>query len=708
MGGGGGGNGNGSTERKHLGGTTGSAGGSSSRGSSSSLEPPSRPLPPRQFCERYSLPRVVQVSGCSNGAGGGPLGGPLLLFARYRGAKARARSLRTGAGTGGGGAVIMSPTTGNGGSAGKGLGSSRLTPVGPALAIPRGYQGWFIRLSARGRPAARRFTSLQQLVAARVPAFLSQRALPAYRLSPPPPTHPLGLLNHHHHHHHHGGAQYVRTSLRAGSVLRLLGVFEDLKAPGSPPPTTAPQRRGGGGGGGGGNGGIMALLGKKAAAADKYAQCVCPRGQVVFVPLSTAGLFYAVLLAGPGGGPPPAEGVGTVPAAQCAARVDALLSRAAPPLAVRLAAGPLPHPLPIGFSGDLLLEGFEEEEVILACALPTDWTSPRRLCLMGTAWAATGTGGGGSLGSTGSGSSADAEAPGAEAADAAGLRLLEIDADARFLVSRALSSAEAERRLFHTPLLRAALALCRERGEAWRCQVKVTHHICPRVEPLPATAAPVLQHHPLPPPLVLRASSPPPAAPDAPLPPPPPPFGRNPLQRQQQQPGSKVGARDAAARLQRSLAKLRFPTKKSSSFTYTPSERLPAPSPSPAPPPPPRNPRQEVLPPHTTRAWGGIPSLSPPQTIVTPLADELPYSHALDALPVARCASRGTDENLYAEICDAPPRPPFKGKLESFYHLKVRSVERTKEDCYYVQLDDGRYAGTLCSRASEGDYDTVC
>ncbi|GLH04798.1 Uncharacterized protein GBIM_10431 [Gryllus bimaculatus] len=324
-------------------------------------------------------------------------------------------------------------------------------------------------------------------------------------------------------------------------------------------------------------------------------------------------------------------------------------------------------------AGDLLLEGFEEEEVILACALPADWASPRRLGLLG-----------GPPYGAGPVPGLGPEAPTAEAAEAAGLRLLEMDADARFLVARALPSADAERRLFHTPLLRAALALCRERGDAWRCQVKVTHHICPRVEPAPLPA-------PIPPP------------PDAPLPPTPPSGG------------GKGGSRDSSGRLQRSLAKLRFPTKKSSSFTYTASVR-PEPSPSPAlapaPAPPPRN-----LPGAPSRAWGGgssggggglIVSGGVP-ALVAPLADEVPYSHALDALPGARGAPRGADENLYAEICDAPPRPPPKGKLESFYHLKVRSVERTKEDCYYVQLDDGRYAGTLCSRAaSEGDYDTVC
>ncbi|XP_069687580.1 uncharacterized protein B4 [Periplaneta americana] len=317
-------------------------------------------LTPRQFLDKYSLPRVVRVV-ADDAAQLGPLAEPLLLYRQYRSAKVQARSVAGG------------------------------KARGPALVIPDSYQGWFSLLTPKGQLVAQCYTSMQQLIAARVTRFLTKTEIAAYKLNDSKgeaATHDSSVRKR---------LQYAKTSVAAGQVLKLLAVFEDV----------GDKRL------------SLPLLGRAHAATKRYAQCLGARNQTVFVPLGCTGQFFAVALGG-------AREAHQAPLYQLAQ----LLRDHRLPVKAHLVAGPLPAPLPVGFTGSLLLEGCQEEDVILACTLPQP-------------------------------------------------QLLEMDADSRFFLSRPLFHHEFESRLFKSPLLQTALAFCRDRGDFWRRQIKVTHYVLP-------------------------------------------------------------------------------------------------------------------------------------------------------------------------------------------------------------------------------------
>ncbi|XP_066999421.2 uncharacterized protein B4 [Anabrus simplex] len=570
-------------------------------------------LTPRQFVEKYSLPRVVRVvTGDSRAELLGPLGQPLLLYKQYRSTKVLARSVSN---------------------------SRQLRKVGPALVIPDCYQGWFCRLTAKGQPAAHCYTSIQQLVAARVTAFLPRYEVQAYRLNDS-----SGLNNNHDS--LQKNLQYTKTTLKAGHAIKLLAVFEDVNHV-----EEQNNRRI-----------SFPFIGRLTNKANKYAQCLNGKSQMVFIPLTTTGQFYA------------AAATKGVSEHQCVTQMTALLKNMKMPLPVHLVMGPLPTPLPAGFTGNLLLEGFEQEDVILACTLPQDFDIQDGLTM--------------------SAFSSQVQP-----------KFLEIDADSQFLLSRPILHPEYEARLFKSPLLQSHLSYCRDKGEVWRRQFKVTHHICPTVE------APIIQ---------------------PPLP--------------------QVNKE----KLSKSLAKLRLPTKKSSSFTYTSAnemteqqlviqvpqqevyeaqnnvliqartkphlfltktesaDRLQNEAPNPAiarytrnysmaqfqgTPESSRN-RNCVRKPNLS---GNIQNRELP-SIIMPVPDDLPYSRVADAI-VGGHSKHEEEENVYAEICEYEPRnlQVKSKKLDYFF-------KKSKEDCYYVQLDsDINYSRTVVSLTeSEANYDTVC
>jgi hypothetical protein len=330
-----------------------------------------------------------------------------------------------------------------------------------------------------------------------------------------------------------------------------------------------------------------------------------------------------------------------------------------------------------------LLEGCQEEDVILACTLPHDAIIH-------------------SNSTTGSNH---------HPVTSAVPKLLQMDADSRFFLTRPLLHHEFESRLFKSPLLQKALAFCRDRGDFWRRQIKVTHHIFSSQREVASEAA----------------------------------GKKSTTQRQPTQEGQEKASK--------TKNKSRRTTKKSSSFTYTPSSsraanfthdlsavpqcnyknaisqhraELRAQEASDA---------ERIV--HNFTASSSIChhknesrlhqrpyiDLSAPEaksqlysciqnrdlpSIVMPAADDLPYSHVADAIGDIQ------EENIYAEICECDAKENDRRKL-NYYYLKTNS-ENVTEDYYYVQLEggsDGTLSGTLSSSNpsspdDDTNYDTVC
>jgi hypothetical protein len=292
-----------------------------------------------------------------------------------------------------------------------------------------------------------------------------------------------------------------------------------------------------------------------------------------------------------------------------------------------------------------------------------------------------------------------------------------MDADSRFFLSRPLFHHEFESRLFKSPLLQTALAFCRDRGDFWRRQIKVTHHIFPSQRDVAAEAA-----------------------------------GQKSTTQQQ-------ATQEGQEKMSKTKNKSRRTTKKSSSFTYTPSSSRGANSTrdlSAAPQCNYRNAisqqRTELRTQETSDAERLLHSFTPSSichhknesrlhqrsygdrndpeaenktisqlyssiqnrdlpSIVMPSVDDLPYSHVADAIgDIDKCE----EENIYAEICECDTKENGRKKL-NYYYLKT-NAERVSEDYYYVQLEggsDGTFSGTLSSSNpsspdDDTNYDTVC
>lgn len=338
------------------------------------------------------------------------------------------------------------------------------------------------------------------------------------------------------------------------------------------------------------------------------------------------------------------------------------------------------------------MEGYQDEDVILACTLPRDAIHSNKRA---------------------TGSNHPGETSPVTSAQP---KLLEMDADSRFLLSRPLFNHEFETRLFKSPLLQTALAFCRDRGDVWRRQIKVTHHIFPSHREVVAEAT----------------------------------GKKSTTQGQPTQEGQE--------KMSKTRNKSRRTTKKSSSFTYTPSsskgsnltrdlsatqcnymtansqqrtevgtqepcavERLVR---SFAPSPICRHKNESRLQqrPCTDLSESQVENKAKSQmysnmqnrdlpSIILPCVDELPYSHVVDAIgDIDKCE----EENIYAEICECDTKGNKRREV-NFYYVK-RNSDRVRDDYYYVQLEggsDGTFSGTLSSsnpssREDDTNYDTVC
>ncbi|XP_054276928.1 uncharacterized protein LOC128995906 [Macrosteles quadrilineatus] len=328
-------------------------------------------LTPRMFLDRYSLPRVVNivpqepVSVDSEEAGPmALLHGQLLMFRQYRSGKVEARSeVKTKHG-------------------------SDLVSL---VVIPDTYQGWFSVVTERGQVKARCYNSVHRLVTAQVTAFLCMSDIVGYTLNNR--TSADGTRQ-----------QYTKTNIRSGQVLKLLAVYQDLANQ-----STRSKRL------------SWPLIGRTEA--NRYAQCLTSTDQVLYIPVTTHGQFYAIATAN-------TTNDDTVSKVY---QLNKLLRTFPLPVRVRIISMQKPQ-------GSMLLETYKKEDVILTCILPSrdDETSSSQY------------------------------------------RLLEIDVNSRFYVLRLGRRDSDERRVFQSPLVQNALRYCRENSDKWCRQLKVIHHIYPK------------------------------------------------------------------------------------------------------------------------------------------------------------------------------------------------------------------------------------
>ncbi|KAJ9589674.1 hypothetical protein L9F63_017118 [Diploptera punctata] len=602
----------------------------------------SEKLTPREFLDKYSLPRVVRVvtpsadgikeSGESEEDGEqrkmllGPLAEPLLLYRQYKSTKVQARSLQN---------------------------TKTWKTAGPSLVIPDSYQGWFTLLTPKGQLVAQCYSTIEQLVSAQITRFLTKTELAAYKLNDNKDVIHDSVRKR---------LQYIKTSVSPGSVLKLLAVFEDVSTIHN---SALVNKR------------LSLPLIGRSQNNSRYAQCLNHKNQMIFVPLTTSGQFFSVSLGG--------RDVHQAPLYQLAQ----LLRNNRLPVRAHLVAGPLPTPLPVGFSGSLLLEGYQEEDVILACTLPHDAIVNR----------------------SANNTSATPPLIPISGNVASQSKLLEMDADSRFFLSRPLLH-DFESRLFKSPLLQTALAFCRDRGDVWRRQIKVTHHIFPSQR---ATAA------------VGEVNA-----------------AEKCKSMTQQQEGHE--------KMSKTKNKSRRTTKKSSSFTYTPSSSKGTNVPrdisaiqqcessqqrtqlqdatdaeklihhfTPAichhknesrflqrPFSDLNKPKVDIK--NKTHLYSNIQNRDLPS--IVPSMDEVPYSHVADALVDI---DKYEEENIYAEICECETKEHGRRRKLNYYYLKTNG-EHVRDDYYYVQLEggsDGTFSGTMSSSNpsspdDEANYDTVC
>jgi len=190
-----------------------------------------------------------------------------------------------------------------------------------SLVVPDTFQGWLSIVTERGHIKARCYTTVQKLVAAQVTSFLTTSEIPAYTLNNRPNID--GTRQ-----------QYVRTNVAGGQVLKLLAVYQDVNSH-----STRSKRL------------SWPLLYKSEH--NRYAQCLTHSDQVLYIPVTTAGQFYAVATASNA----PDESITRV------YQLPKLLRTFPLPVRVCIINSLKPQ-------GSMLLETYRKEEVILACLLP--------------------------------------------------------------------------------------------------------------------------------------------------------------------------------------------------------------------------------------------------------------------------------------------------------------------------------------------------
>ncbi|CAL4122158.1 unnamed protein product [Meganyctiphanes norvegica] len=186
-------------------------------------------------------------------------------------------------------------------------------PLGPAILIPDTYAGWFSLVSPEGQTAPY-FDSIQEVAESQTAFFLTRYDVPGYIRTDED----------------NGSASYNKTVVESGNVLKLMGVFEDFNSKKS-----SDQN--------------------KSDVANKYAQCLNYKNEVVFIPFISSGRFYST-------------------ASRTSINPDHvyllahILKTHKLPVVVKLVCGYIPN-VPCSFTGLLKLERTEKEDTILACTM---------------------------------------------------------------------------------------------------------------------------------------------------------------------------------------------------------------------------------------------------------------------------------------------------------------------------------------------------
>ncbi|CAH0390393.1 unnamed protein product [Bemisia tabaci] len=357
-------------------------------GSSHSGSSLSENLTPRTFLEKYSLPRVVRVvpqEPVADLLGSNDpialLNGHILMYKQYRSGKVEARN--------------FSETR---------LGHKHLNgnEYDSLIVIPDSFQGWFSVVTERGQVKAKAYNSMNRLVSAQVTSFLTVGPdIIAYTQNNR--TNSDGSRQ-----------QYCKTTVKSGQVLKLLAVYQDLANQ-----STRSKRL------------SWPLIGSRQET-NRYAQCLSSSNQVLYIPISTHGQFYAITTVANNS----EENVSKI------YQLPRLLRTFPLPVRVCIISSTKPQ-------GSMLLESYHKEDVILACVLDGGST-PR-----------------GSLSSNDSRNKTDQ------------YRLLEIDINSKFFIMRPTEHEYDELRLFKSPKVQKALRFCHENGEKWCKQLKIIHHIYP-------------------------------------------------------------------------------------------------------------------------------------------------------------------------------------------------------------------------------------
>lgn len=274
----------------------------------------------RDFLERYSLPRVIQVDS----------GEPLLLYRCFDSfTKVQAKALYYK------------------------RGKEKVDEN--VLHFPEGYTGWFSLINEKGDKNAVLHHSILALVREQVCSFLSVQPFSAYAAQNSDIEDTKGKL------------QYVKTQVRGGQLFQLRAVFQHKeRSEGSTRHFSKSSK--------------LNKLARDKDLANRYAQLVGQNNQEIYVPLTTKGEFFEIHSSMKARICFPGMLDKTGPLAldkDCLYKISHLLRRVSLPIKVKLLHGSLPVGIPKDFPDTFILEKKYQEPLLVTCTLPPPWSETR-------------------------------------------------------------------------------------------------------------------------------------------------------------------------------------------------------------------------------------------------------------------------------------------------------------------------------------------
>ncbi|RWS07395.1 uncharacterized protein B4U79_11846, partial [Dinothrombium tinctorium] len=335
--------------------------------------------------------------------------------------------------------------------------------TGPSLLIPENYTGWFSLVNSRGQTAGY-FSTIDEVAKAQVPYFLTKDEITAHLVSRENPAlntkvNTAVKTNRN---------NYESIRIKGGTVLRLLGVYEDISAL-----VIGLKNR-------------SSLRSKKIVPTEpgaRYAKCISftsfSGGEIVFIPITEIGRFYVVC-----------KRLMNNPSYNHVYTLDNLLRLVKFPVTVQLVIGPKPRNYislvstcksdlesnkkeSSMFSAILHLEDIRVRDVILGCTLRPQpifrQTSRERNSLSS------------SLRRTLRGNRSENKSEETPI-------LLEFDLDSNFTFVRTFVEKNGTLSSRKIPeLVVQRIAFCNAEAEFWRRQIKISHDVTPKTLKSPST-----------------------------------------------------------------------------------------------------------------------------------------------------------------------------------------------------------------------------